>query len=206
MDIKFKICGMRDAANIASIAALQPDYMGFIFYDKSPRYVTEDFTLPRIDSGIRKVGVFVNEGTELILRKVEQYKLDFVQLHGTESVEQCAEVSQKVDVIKAFSIDETFDFDALKPFENHVTYFLFDTKGRYFGGNAKTFDWNLLKKYNQQVPFFLSGGITPENVSNVDGLRNLNIHAIDVNSGVEDAPGIKNSTKIKMIKSVLHAL
>lgn len=206
MNVKLKICGMRDAANIASIAALQPDYMGFIFYDKSPRYVTEDFTLPQIDSGIRKVGVFVNEGTELILRKVEQYKLDFVQLHGTESVEQCAELSQKVDVIKAFSIDETFDFNALKPFENHVTYFLFDTKGRYFGGNAKTFDWNLLKKYNQKVPFFLSGGIAPENVSDVEVLKNLNIHAIDVNSGVEDAPGIKNITKIKTIKSVLHAL
>lgn len=206
MNVKLKICGMRDAANIASVAVLQPDYMGFIFYDKSPRYVGEDFKLPRIDSGIRKVGVFVNEGTELILRKVEQYKLDFVQLHGAESVEQCAELSQKVDVIKAFSIDETFDFNALKPFENHVTYFLFDTKGRYFGGNAKTFDWNLLKKYNQKVPFFLSGGIAPENVSDVEVLKNLNIHAIDVNSGVEDAPGIKNITKIKTIKSVLHAL
>ena len=206
MNVKLKICGMRDAANIASIAALQPDYIGFIFYGKSPRYVSEDFKLPRIDSGIRKVGVFVNEQTGSILRKVEQYKLDFVQLHGNESIEQCAELSQKVDVIKAFSIAETFDFNALKPFENHVTYFLFDTKGRYFGGNAKAFDWNLLKKYNQHVPFFLSGGITPENVSDVDGLRNLNIRAIDVNSGVEDAPGIKNSTKIKTIKSVLHAL
>ena len=207
MNVKLKICGMRDPANIAEVIALHPDYMGFIFYDKSPRYVGESLELPVIPQSIKKVGVFVNERTETVTRTARDYKLDFVQLHGTETPEQCETLKDEgIEVIKAFSVDENFDFNTINSFKEHVQYFLFDTKGNYFGGNAKTFDWSLLQKYDQSVPFFLSGGISPENVSTLKELGNLNIHAVDVNSGVETAPGVKDVNKIKKLKRVIDSL
>lgn len=207
MNVKLKICGMRDTANIADVAALQPDYLGFLFYEKSPRFVGADFNMPDLPNGVKRVGVFVNEKTENIFQRIERYKLDFVQLHGNETVRECDVLHTKgVRVIKAFSVDDGFDFDVTKSFETYVHYFLFDTKGKYFGGNAKTFDWSLLRKYNQTVPFFLSGGISPENISAVRELQGLNIHAIDVNSGVEEHPAFKNVSKVKAIQEVINAL
>jgi phosphoribosylanthranilate isomerase len=207
MNLKLKICGMRDPANIAEVAALQPDYMGFIFYDKSPRYVGEDFDTSTIPVSIKRVGVFVNEKTEVILNKVNQHNLDFVQLHGNESFEQCQGLKIKgIKIIKAFSVDSDFDFKSTNPYADYVSYFLFDTKGKYFGGNATAFDWMLLQQYDQQTPFFLSGGISPENVSGLKEIRNLNIHALDVNSGVEIAPGLKDVNKIKELKRVVDSL
>lgn len=207
MNVKLKICGMRDAANITDVAALQPDYLGIIFYDKSPRFVGADFKMPVLGKHIKKVGVFVNEKTDAILRFIEKYSLDMVQLHGTETAGECRVLQAKgVNVIKAFSVDDDFDFEVTKPFEKVVAYFLFDTKGRYFGGNAKTFDWTLLRKYNQKVPFFLSGGISPENVSAVREIADLNIYAIDVNSGVEDRPAVKSVNKAKAIQEIINAL
>lgn len=207
MNVKLKICGMRDAVNITEVAALQPDYLGFIFYDKSPRFVGADFKIPVLGKHIKKVGVFVNEKTDTVLHFIEKYSLDLVQLHGTETADECRVLHAKgVNVIKAFSVDDDFDFEVTKPFEKAVTYFLFDTKGRYFGGNAKMFDWTLLRKYNQTVPFFLSGGISPENISAVREVQDLNIHAIDVNSGAEDHPAFKNVGKVKVIQEVINAL
>ena len=198
---------MRDAANVADVAALQPDYLGFIFYEKSPRFVGADFKMPDLPTGVKRVGVFVNEKIDTIIQFIEKYSLDMVQLHGTETADECGVLHAKgIEVIKAFSVDDDFDFEATKPFEKAVTYFLFDTKGKYFGGNAKTFDWSLLRKYNQRVPFFLSGGISPENISAVRELQDLNIHAIDVNSGVEDHPACKNVGKVKVIQEVINAL
>lgn len=206
MNVKLKICGMRDPANIAEVSALRPDYMGFIFYDKSPRYTGENFVLPQLPISIKKVGVFVNETNERILTIVKKYNLDFVQLHGDESAEQCANLSDKVSVIKAFSIDEDFAFESINPFKESVTYFLFDTKGKYYGGNSKTFNWKLLEKYDQQIPFFLSGGISVNNIEGVKSFANLNIHALDVNSGVEIDPGLKDIDRIKELKHVLNTL
>ncbi|HMV09347.1 MAG TPA: phosphoribosylanthranilate isomerase [Cyclobacteriaceae bacterium] len=207
MNVKLKICGMRDAANITEVAALQPDYLGFIFYDKSPRFVGADFKMPVLGKHIKKVGVFVNEKTDTVLHFIEKYSLDLVQLHGTETADECRVLHAKgVNVIKAFSVDDDFDFEVTKPFEKAVTYFLFDTKGKYFGGNAKTFDWTLLRKYNQKVPFFLSGGISPENVSAIREIADLNIYSIDVNSGVEDRPAVKNVNKVKAIQEIINAL
>lgn len=207
MNLKVKICGMRDLANIAEVTALQPDYIGFIFYDKSPRYVGEDFEMPTIPTSIGRVGVFVNEQTEKILNKLEQHRLDFVQLHGDESVGQCQELkSNGIKIIKAFSIDKDFDFNSIELYGDYVSYFLFDTKGRYFGGNATTFDWSLLEKYNQLIPFFLSGGISPENVKAIKKISNLNVYALDANSGVEISPGVKDGIKIKELKRVVSSL
>ena len=203
--IKLKVCGMRDADNVMQLAALKPDYMGLIFYPKSPRYVGEDFTLPTdFPSSIRKVGVFVNEATSVIIKIVADLDLQAVQLHGNETVTQCRELRKLgIEVIKVFSIGEDFDFGVTETYEEVVDYFLFDTKGKYYGGNAKTFDWSILKKYHGRVPYFLSGGISPDNVKEIESLVDSNLYAIDVNSGVELSPGLKDISKVTEIKDIL---
>lgn len=194
--IKLKVCGMRDPANIKAVGDLHPDYMGFIFYDKSPRYVGEDFSITVPNA----VGVFVNESTEKILAK----GVDIVQLHGNESPAQCLELKLRgIQVIKVFPVDDDFDFDTTKEYESVADFFLFDTKGKFYGGNAYPFDWNKLNEYNQAKPFFLSGGLNSQNLMNLDLLRGMNLHAIDVNSGVEDSPGVKNIEKIKNVISCI---
>lgn len=203
--IEMKVCGMRERDNIRDVAQLLPDYMGFIFYDKSPRYVGDEFVIADdFPAGIKRVGVFVNATTEQILRHAAECSLDFVQLHGGEAVAQCEDLkSHGLGVIKVFSVDELTDFSETAKYNHAVDYFLFDTRGKYFGGNAKTFDWSILEKYDQSVPFFLSGGITPENVEGVKTLSRLNLKAIDINSGVEVRPAFKDVKKIGTVKDVL---
>ncbi|HEY9005857.1 MAG TPA: phosphoribosylanthranilate isomerase [Ohtaekwangia sp.] len=201
MEIKLKVCGMRDEANIQAVAALQPNYMGFIFYDKSPRYIGEDFLIPDIfPRSIKRVGVFVNEAEEKMLDAVQRFKLDYLQLHGDESAELCQSLkNENIGVIKVFSVGDGFDFAVTKPYKPVVDFFLFDTKGKYYGGNAKVFDWSILKNYDQEVPFFLSGGISAKNAEAIQSLTGMNIHALDVNSGVEDAPAIKSIPKLQAL-------
>jgi phosphoribosylanthranilate isomerase len=203
--IALKICGNRD--NIMAVASLNPDYMGFIFYEPSPRYVGVVFKMPpEFPNSIKKVGVFVNEEVEVIKRMSNDFKLDFVQLHGSESVEDCKSLKQfGVGVIKVFSIDPTFDFNVTLPYEGVVDYFLFDTKGKFFGGNAVQFDWSLLANYHQRVPFFLGGGLTLGNISGVKNLSKMNLHAIDVNSGVEDSAGNKNIANVEAVIEILNS-
>jgi phosphoribosylanthranilate isomerase len=213
--MQLKICGMKQPQNIADISALNPDYLGFIFYEKSKRYVGEDFvvgqghalTLPK---GIKKVGVFVNASLEYVLSKVEKYGLDLVQLHGEETPDFCrangiafATQEKKVQIIKVFSIGETFDFQQLEPYKPHCDYFLFDTKGKEKGGNGFAFNWNVLKNYDNEKPFFLSGGLSLENIEKVNELSDLNIVAIDVNSGFEIEAGLKDVEKIKKLIEIL---
>jgi phosphoribosylanthranilate isomerase len=197
--VKLKVCGMRDAANILQVAALGPAYMGFIFYPKSPRFVGADFRLPAaFPAGIRKVGVFVNASADEILATASRVGLDDLQLHGDESVDVCRAIKAAgKGVIKVFSIGDDFDFALTEPYRDVVDYFLFDTRGKYYGGNAQTFDWSVLKKYDQQIPFFLSGGLTPANVADALALRDMNLYALDVNSGVEAAPGNKDIALVK---------
>jgi phosphoribosylanthranilate isomerase len=199
---KLKICGMRDTDNILRVAALSPDYMGFIFYDRSPRYVGEQFVIPQeFPAGIKRVGVFVNAPVGEMLTMAARYKLDFIQLHGNESPEVANELKLAgVGTIKVFSVDEHFDFSVVAPYKSKADYFLFDTRGKYYGGNARVFDWSILKGYNQEAPFFLSGGIGPENVAEAKSLQVKNLFAIDVNSGVEASPGIKDPTLIEKLK------
>jgi phosphoribosylanthranilate isomerase len=199
--VKIKVCGMRNTENIREVAALSPDYMGFIFYEKSTRYVGSEFVLPDdLDSTINRVGVFVNHSKAFIKEKAVRHQLNYVQLHGDESVTFCEELkTEGIRVIKVFRVDEDFDFRGTKQFERVADFFLFDTKGKRYGGNAIPFDWSLLNQYNQVVPFFLSGGIQSDNVRQLKNISTLNIHAIDVNSGVEDQPGLKNVNKISEI-------
>ncbi len=208
MKLKLKICGMRDEANILDVASLDPDYFGFIFYAKSPRFVGDDFVLPiKLSPDILRVGVFVNETSSIIIEKAKAYQLDYIQLHGSETPEQCQALGQLgLGIIKVFSVDDDFDFEITKPYKEVVDYFLFDTKGKHYGGNAKTFNWDLLKQYDQQIPFFLSGGISPENIEEVLALKGMNIHALDVNSGVEESPAMKSITKLEQLQKNVKAL
>ena len=197
---------MRDEQNIREVALLRPQYMGFIFYDKSPRFVGHDFHIPDdFSRDTHRVGVFVNETTETILQKVHAHHLDLVQLHGDESVEQCRLLKQAgARIMKVFSVGEDMNFSITKPYQAVVDFFLFDTKGKYFGGNAQTFNWNLLTQYDQKIPFFLSGGLSPENIAEIKHLPPMNLHAIDINSGVEIKPALKDVHKIMTIRSILN--
>ena len=194
--MKLKICGMKYPENILEVGSLLPDYMGFIFWEKSARYF--DGEMPELPKSIKKTGVFVNESIPVILEKIEKYDLQAIQLHGHESVEFCLELKTKLDpfieIIKVFSVDENFDFSILKAFESVCDYFLFDTKGKLPGGNGTTFDWKVLEKYPSTKPFFLSGGIGPTEMDAVNEIlkTNLPIYAIDINSKFEIEPGLKN--------------
>jgi len=202
--MKLKICGMKYPDNILEVGSLLPDYMGFIFWEKSARYF--DGTIPELIKTIKKTGVFVNETVENILAKIEKYDLQAVQLHGKESVEFCASLKQKInskiEIIKVFSVGEDFDFEALKPFESVCDYFLFDTKGKLPGGNGTTFDWKILENYKSEKPFFLSGGIGIEEIPAIKSLK-LPIYAIDVNSKFEIEPGLKNKSLLRKFQKTL---
>lgn len=197
---------MREADNIREVAVLNPDYMGFIFYEPSPRFVGHDFIVPlELPTSIKKVGVFVKHPIDFVTVAMKMNQLHYAQLHGDESVGYCEALKkQGVSVIKVFRVDDDFDFNITQPFESVADYFLFDTKGKLYGGNAKPFDWNLLSQYNQKVPFFLSGGIQMENIQALKNLSGLNLHAMDINSGVEERPGFKSIYKISAIINQLH--
>lgn len=204
---------MKYQENIAEVATLQPDYLGFIFYEKSSRYFNG--TIPELPENIKKVGVFVNASQEAILEKVVQHNLDLIQLHGDESPEFCTKLrsslvdrsreKKHIKIIKVFSIKDQFNFDELTPYESVCDYFLFDTKGQLPGGNGYTFNWDVLQAYPSTKPYFLSGGIGLEETENIkkfmQGEASQFCHAIDVNSKFESAPGLKDYQKLKEFKN-----
>jgi len=204
--MKLKICGMKYPINIKDVAALQPDYLGFIFYEKSKRNFGGK--IPEISNNIKKTGVFVNEAAEVVVEMVLKYQLSAVQLHGDESVAFCHGLRQKfyatnkVEIIKVFSVDENFDFKIVRTYENVCDYFLFDTKGKEKGGNGITFNWELLKNYSSNKPYFLSGGLGLEEVGNlkefIKSEVSRNCYALDVNSKFEIKPGLKNVEDLKL--------
>lgn len=192
-----KVCGMRESASLTAVAELQPDFLGFIFYPKSSRYVGEELpaaALATLPTGIRKVGVFVDEATDVIRARVEEFGLDLVQLHGHETPFQCQELrTSGLAVIKAFSVGADFDFNQLLPYVGHVDYFLFDTKGAQPGGNGTTFDWHLLEGYPFEVPYFLAGGLELAHAETLRNLRLPGLFALDLNSKFELQPGVKDA-------------
>jgi len=207
--MKLKICGMKYLENIQSVAELQPDYLGFIFYEKSKRNF--DGIIPELPTSIKKAGVFVNASIAVVLNKIKTYKLHAVQLHGDETVAYIQELKQslkgvQIEIIKVFSVDDAFDFERTKEFEKVCDYFLFDTKGKERGGTGITFNWSVLKKYNSTKPFFLSGGIGLEHVAAIKKLvkTDLPIYALDVSSKFELEPGLKNLEQLKEFKKSLH--
>ena len=211
--MKLKVCGMKYVDNIRQVAELKPDYLGFIFYERSKRNF--EGIIPEIPKGIKKTGVFVNEYLEILVSLAEEYKLEALQLHGDESVAYIKELKShlersreekrlpKVEIIKVFGIKDTFDFSILEEYESVVDYFLFDTKGKERGGNGVVFDWTVLKDYPSTKPFFLSGGIGLEETVAVKEISktNLPIYAIDVNSKFETKPGLKSIKELKKFKN-----
>ncbi len=204
--MKLKVCGMKYYDNIVEVAGLQPDYLGLIFYEKSPRYFNG--ALPQIPSSVKKVGVFVNADIEFIFEHVESYDLQSIQLHGQESPGFCSKLKNEnklLEIIKVFSIIDEFDFNLLKPYEDVCDYFLFDTKGKLPGGNGFTFKWNILENYPSTKPYFLSGGIGLDQLKNLKGFLDSSAskycHSIDVNSKFEIKPGLKNSVELNEFKS-----
>lgn len=200
--MKIKVCGMKNAANMAAICQLDPDYMGFIFYPASTRFVG-DFgpeLIPALDSltNIVRTGVFVDESPDVILRLVKLWHLDAVQLHGAESPEICGELQNVgLEVIKAFGVDDGFEFNQLDKFEPFCDYFLFDTKTKQHGGSGRAFNWKVLANYRLSKPYFLSGGLGPENINDVQGLHDERLYAVDLNSKFEISPGIKDVKSLK---------
>lgn len=202
-----KVCGMRDAATLAAIAALSPDFLGFIFAPKSPRFVGEVLApevVRALPPSIWKVGVFVNETTENILATAHRFGLAAVQLHGQETSAQCEELNEaSLLVMKAFSVGEAVDFNALLPYVPYCDYFLFDTKGAAPGGNGAIFNWNLLSAYNLPVPYFLAGGLGLEHAAELAALRLPGLAGVDLNSSFETAPGVKDTGRLgEMLKAL----
>lgn len=200
MKLKLKVCGMKHAANIAAVAALHPDYLGFIFYPKSPRLISEVSAelIKYIPSSIKTTGVFVNEELETVKAYIFKYNLKAIQLHGKESDEYCKEIKLTgVEVIKAFGVSEYFDFSQLLSYVNTIDYFLFDTQTPQHGGSGKVFDWKLLQNYTLDKPYFLSGGIDLHHAKQIQEINDPRLYAIDINSKFELEPGLKDVEKIK---------
>ncbi|MFV0249318.1 MAG: phosphoribosylanthranilate isomerase [Tenacibaculum sp.] len=197
---------MKYANNIKQLAALQPDYLGFIFYQKSKRNFKG--LIPEISKKINKTGVFVNKDIETVVLLVQEHSLEAVQLHGSETPQYIKELKKqlhKTQIIKAFSVNDNFNFNQLKPYEKLVNYFLFDAKGEKPGGNGVVFNWKLLESYNLKKPYFLSGGIGLESVSALKEFLKTSCAkhcvAIDVNSKFESKPGNKQINKLKEFKN-----
>ncbi|GAA4886112.1 phosphoribosylanthranilate isomerase [Flaviramulus aquimarinus] len=217
--MKLKVCGMKYQDNIKQVATLQPDYLGFIFYDKSARNFDSE-TIPDIDNSIKKTGVFVDASIDFVLEKVEKYNLQAIQLHGNESQGYCNDIknclaklvlaSHTIEVIKVFSIKDEFNFEVLKPYESVCDYFLFDTKGKLLGGNGYTFNWNVLNNYPSTKPFFLSGGLGINEIENIKQFSNSKAskycYALDLNSKFEIEPGLKNISILKKFKKNLNMI
>jgi phosphoribosylanthranilate isomerase len=202
--VKLKICGMRAPDNIAALSDLAPDYMGFIFWKHSKRFVTTP--TPDLPATIKKTGVFVDADPAYITATAKQHQLQALQLHGDESPDFCQKLQDLgLEIIKAFAVDTSFDFSVLKTYETVCDYFLFDTKGRLPGGNGSRFDWSVLQYYPSTKPFFLSGGIGTGDHSAIASIINLNLplYAIDINSQFESEPGLKNIETIKQFKATL---
>lgn len=206
--MKIKICGMKFPDNLEAIAALNPDYLGFIFYPKSKRFVGNNVTsdaLASVPKSIKKVGVFVDADYDEILETVQHFSLDMVQLHGNESVALCRTLREKsIPVIKAFAIETAEDLALTTPYDNQVDFFLFDTKGALPGGNGIAFDWNTLNHYSLQTPFFLSGGIGLENAGPLAALEHDKMMGVDANSRLEDEPGLKNIEKTRLFINTIR--
>ena len=204
--MKIKVCGLKFKSNILSLSKLEPDYMGFIFWENSKRYVKG--TTPNLThTKIKKTGVFVNADFKKIREKANVHKLEAIQLHGQESPEFCNKIRNLgVEIIKAFSIDEYFNFYNLEKYDLCSDYFLFDTKGKSPGGNGVSFDWEILRNYKYEKKFFLSGGIGFESIDAIKKMKNLHLplFCIDINSRFELNPGKKNIELIKSFKKKLE--
>ena len=208
---------MREAANIQAVGFLPIHFMGFIFYEKSSRYVTDDIdTVSTCPEDLTRVGVFVDADIDFVLEKIDKHELNAVQLHGKEAPQYLEDFSEKlkaklrmeakndIEIIKAFSVDEHFDFNVLKPYEGLVNYFLFDTKTPQHGGSGQKFDWSILENYDLEIPFLLAGGISEHDVALVKSLNINQLYGLDLNSKFEMGPALKDVEKLRMFLNEIY--
>ena len=202
-----KICGMRDSENIRQILNLMPDFVGMIFYPRSPRYMAanpDDFVKSDF-SPVKKTGVFVNETVERILEIANDYHLSAIQLHGDESPEICMKIkSENKLLIKAFGISSSCDFAKCTSYEGVCDYFLFDTKTEDYGGSGRKFDWSALNSYQLKTPFILSGGISEADAADILSIKHPKMAGVDLNSRFESSPALKDVHRLKNMIDLLR--
>lgn len=201
-----KVCGLKYPANVAAVAALPVDMLGFIFAPKSPRYAPLALDAAQLRGlPLAKVGVFVDEAPAVIRRTALHFGLTAVQLHGQESVADCAALAEAgLPVLKAIGVGETLDLERLRAYAPHCAYFVFDTAGPAAGGNGRSFNWELLAEYDLPTPYLLAGGLGPDNAAALRGLELPGLAGFDVNSRVEQAPGLKDLGLLRGFISELH--
>jgi phosphoribosylanthranilate isomerase len=202
--MRIKVCGMTLPEQVEALPGLGATFAGFIFYPKSPRYVFRRFTPDQIKkiNTINKVGVFVNASVEEVLSMVDECRLQMVQLHGDESPKYCERLADYVSVVKAFRISDNDSIEwMIRPYMDMCDMFMFDTMGAGYGGTGKKFDWNMLKGSSVEKPFFLSGGIQPEDTPALKEFANEPVakalFAVDINSKFETLPGVKDMKKVE---------
>jgi phosphoribosylanthranilate isomerase len=197
-ELRVKVCGMKFTENREQVEQLDVNFLGFIFYEPSKRFIGETPEPGLFNSEKSKVGVFVDENAFEILGLAKNLGFEYVQLHGKENPKTCGILkSQGLKIIKAFSVNEKFKFSDTKAWEKVADFFLFDTKSSQPGGSGKKFDWQVLDKYRGHTPFFLSGGIGPDDAKAIKEIKHPKLTGVDLNSGFEEAPGLKNIENLK---------
>ncbi|WP_455628354.1 phosphoribosylanthranilate isomerase [Parabacteroides chinchillae] len=211
-----KVCGMREPDNIRDVARLNVDWIGFIFYPKSPRrfeavdnhlqeYRLRTCQLSTINCQLKKVGVFVNASVETMIQTATAFGLDYLQLHGNESPDDCYALQKRgYAIVKAIPIASAEDLEQTIEYEGRIDYFLFDTKCNVYGGSGQQFDWNILSTYKGETPFLLSGGINPDSIEGIRHFRHPRFIGIDLNSGFETQPGLKDVEKLRTFLSAIR--
>ena len=203
--LRIKVCGMTLPEQVNALDEMGVDFAGFIFYPKSPRYMVNKISpekMKKIKGHIAKVGVFVNEPYDQMMKTVEDYRLDMVQLHGDETPFYCEKVSNYVTVVKAFRLSDNDPIDwIVRPYHDSTDMFMFDTMGAGYGGTGKKFDWNVLRDISINKLFFLSGGIEPGDVESIKAFTQEpvaeKLFSIDINSKFEVGAGVKDMKKVK---------
>ncbi len=207
-DLKIKVCGMKYPDNISALSDIKPDYMGFIFYPPSKRFIGLDFQksdLNAIDKEIIKTAVFVNAHLHEVVEFGNLYGFKTIQLHGSETPEFCELLKEQgFKIIKAFGVDEDFDFKTIKSFVNSVDFFLFDTKTKEYGGSGQVFNWEVLDNYHLEKSFLLSGGLSLDNLASIKKIENPYFYGVDLNSKFEIEPGLKDIEKLELAFKILR--
>lgn len=201
-----KVCGMRDTDNIRAIDTLEGvDWMGFIFYPPSSRYV--DNVPTYLPQNKARVGVFVNETLQNITERMNSFHFNLIQLHGHETPDFCKQlrntIGKEIQIIKMIQINEPSDLDSIRQYEGIVDYFLFETKCKEYGGSGKQFDWDILTQYEDSTPFLITGGIKPADVEKIQSFHHPKFAGIDLNSGFEISPAMKDA---KLIQEFINKL
>ena len=197
-ELRIKVCGMKYTENRQQVENLDVDFLGYIFYAPSKRFIGEMPEPGLFAAEKSKVAVFVNENAFEILGLAKNLGFEYVQLHGKENPKTCQMLKkQGLKVIKAFNVNANFNFADTENFAKVADFFLFDTKTKLPGGSGEKFDWSMLENYTGHTPFFLSGGIGPNDVESIKNLSHPKLTGLDLNSGFEDEPGLKNIEKLK---------